>query len=256
MRPSNAGMQGGWPRPGRGVIALLAINIVFYVLELALMRAGVPVAELFLTPAEVFDAGKFWQVGTYWWLHSPARVMHLLFNMLWLWMFGTQVERWWGTKRFAIAYVIFGFGGAALTLIVALLSRTDVFGPLLGGAWTRPHVGASGPVMGVLIAWGMTLGNQTMNFLFLGQMKAKTFMLIIIAIELLTALSFDEVSSSSHFGGMIAAFILCRGLWRPSEWQGVVKKIQLARRRKKIEHQLRILEGGKGDPPKDPRDWN
>src|SRR5262245_29439221 len=139
MRPAMGGARIAFPRPGRAVIVLLAANIACYVLQLALLRLNTRtlIESLYLSPADVFTSGRVWQAFTYMWLHDPRAVSHLLFNMLFLWMFGSQLETWWGAKRFAIAYVIFGLGGAALTLTVGLLSTTDLFAPLLDDFWSK-----------------------------------------------------------------------------------------------------------------------
>ncbi len=247
-----ARVQMVWPKPGKVLIGLMVALVVVYVLELLLLRAGVQVQLLFLSPSGVFDRGYVWQLVTYWWLHDPQSPFHLLFNLLWLWMFGTALEEWWGGRRFLTGFVIFGLGGAALTLLIGLLATTSVMQPLLPTFWTAPHVGSSGAVMGVTVAWGITFANKDMNFLLLGQMKGKTFVMIIIAVELLVALSYSGVSSTSHFGGMIAAFILCRGLWRPSKWKDLFRRNQLQRKKKKIQSELELLQGGKDDP----KNWN
>jgi membrane associated rhomboid family serine protease len=254
-------MQVGWPKPGRAVIVLMALNVVAYVIELVLIRAneGTLVYKLALNPSDVLERGHVWQLFTYMWLHKPDATMHLLFNMLMLWMFGSPLEKWWGPKRFTIAYLVFGLGGAAFTLLVALVSRTDVMSPLIGSFWSSQHLGASGAIMGITIAWGLTFANQTINLLFLGEMKGKTFLWIIIAMELLVALSLEPVSSTAHFGGMIAAWVLVRGMWRPSKWKEMFRRADLERQRKKIVSELSVLDGGKNMPknaPKNPRDWN
>ncbi len=257
-------MRGGmqtqlaWGKPGKTIIALMASVVVAYVLQLILLRAGQAwVRDLYLSPRGVFESYYLWQPVTYMWMHAPDSPFHMIFNMLWLWIFGTQLEQWWGRKRFLIAYLIFGLSGAALILILGLLSLTPVLRPLLGSFWVIPHLGASGATIGITVAWGLTYANQEMNFFLLGRMKGKTFVLIVVAIELLMALSFSAVSSAAHFGGIIGAFVLCRGLWKPSKWKQMVKKQKLQRQRKKIETELRIIEGGGGDePPDDPMKWN
>ncbi len=248
MRPGTQ-MQASFPRPGKALLALIFANVICYVLQLLLLRANqVWVTELYLRPAAVLEGGKVWQPFTYVWLHDPQRPFHLLMNMLWLWMFGTRLEQWWGPKRFLGAYGIFALGGGALTLLVGLLSKTSVFGPLLPEFWTAPHLGASGAVVGMTAAFGLSFANEEMNLLFIGQMKGKTFVLIILAIELLVALSYEPTSSTSHFGGMIAAYILCRGLWRPGRWKEMARHADLMRKKKKIEAELRVIRGGKDDP--------
>ncbi len=260
MRPTGVQTQFSWPRPGKAILALLIINLVVYVVELILVRAGASafVQSLMLTPASVFESYSVWQPATYMLLHSPTAPTHLLFNMLWLYFFATPLESWWGPKRLVTAYIVCGLSGAALTLIVALASRTPAMSGLLAGFWGRPHVGASGAVMGLVIAWGLVHGDKKMNFLLLGEMKAKTFVLIIIAFELLVALSLDSTSSTSHFGGMIGAYILCKGLWRPARWAQLANKAKLDRKKRSLERELRVIEGGKGkdDLPDDPKKWN
>lgn len=258
-----------WPKAGRTIIALIIANLVAYVLQLVLLHAGAAWVEaLYMVPAQVLHKGYVWQLFTYSWLHSPSSPSHLLFNMVFLWMFGSKLESWWGERRLLIAYFIFGLGGGLLTLIV---------GGLMGEPYAlRPHLGASGAVMGLTIAWGLTFAEQEFHFLLIGRMKGKTFVWIAVAFELLTALSFNSVSSTSHFGGMIAAFILVRGLWRPSRWRMIFSRRKLERQRKQVEAQLRVLEGGNKGParprpgggwgvqleeldppdPKDPSRWN
>lgn len=245
-----------WPKPGKVLIGIMAANVVCYVLQLVLLRAGVGfVGDLYISPAGVFDRLYLWQPFTYMWLHSPRDPFHLLMNLIMLWWFGTKLERWWGPKRFLTAYVIFGLGGAALTLLTGLMAQTALLGPLFPGFWQGSHLGASGAVLGIVVAFGVVFANEQLHLLFLGAVKARTLVLIIVAVNLLMALSFSPVSTTSHFGGMIAAYIVCRGLWRPAKWKELGRRFGLARRRRKTERELRILEGGRGRQD-DPRNWN
>lgn len=250
-------------RPGPVIIGLLAANIVAWVLEVVFIRLGFDVIAAFgLSPAKVFENGWAWQPVSYMLLHHPGAPSHLLFNMLFLWLFGTPLESWWGGRRLLVAYAVCGLGGAVLTLTVGLASRIEALGPVLASFWQIPHVGASGAVMGLTVSWGITFARQKMNFLLLGEMTGRTFVLIIILFELLVLLSLEQgTSSSSHFGGMAAAFILTKGLWRPSRWRGLLEARKLEQRRKRIERELRVIEGGKGGPPEpklppDPKKWN
>ncbi len=241
---------GAMQKPGRVVFGLMIANLVAYVLELVFMRLGFDVLHWFaVSPLSVFERAYLWQPFTYMWLHAPDSPTHLLFNLLWLFMFGPKLESWWGGRRFFRAYVVFGLAGALLTLLFGLLSATSLFHSILSGFWIRPHFGASGATMGITIAWGLTFANQELNLFLLGQMKGKTFVALIVAFELLVALSFDSISSTSHFGGMIAAWVLCRGLWRPSRVAALGKQLWLKRRKKQIERDLRIIQGGGEDKP-------
>ena len=250
-------------RPGKMIVALLGLNVVAWVLEVVFIRLGFDVIRTFgLSPASVFEEGLVWQPLTHMLLHHPGAPTHLLFNMLFLWLFGTPLEAWWGGRRLLVAYVVCGLGGAILTLSVGLLSRLDWLAPALASFWAVPHVGASGAIMGLTVSWGMAFANQRMNFLLLGEMTGKTFVLIIILFELLVLISLEQgTSSTSHFGGMAAAVILTKGLWRPSRWAELVGQRRLQARKRRIEKELRVIEGGKGKTPdeglpSDPKKWN
>lgn len=261
----------GVDRPRKTVLVLIAINVAAYVLELLLLRTGAAgfVEALFLVPSDVYRRGFVWQIFTYGFLHAPSAPSHLLFNMLWLWLFGNQMEAWWGRRRFLRAYGLFILAGGLLTVLVGLLAETPLLKPLLPAFPYSPHLGASGATLGITVAWGLTHANQEMHFFLLGRMKGSTFVLLVVGFELLVALSFSNTSSTAHFGGIVAAFILCRGLWRPSRWQDLFRRQRLRRKRASIERELRILEGSKKEPPPgwkvidggpkdgdDPKKWN
>jgi membrane associated rhomboid family serine protease len=148
--------------------------------------------------------GFVWQLVTYSFLHGG--VLHLLFNMLGLWMFGSQFEMDWGRKKFLELY-FFCVVGAALTTIA--VSYTG-----LGGI-TRltMTVGASGGVLGILMAFGMVYGeNQIMLFPIPISMKAKYFVAGIAFITLIEAISASSgrgqaVAYFAHLGGLLFGFL-------------------------------------------------
>lgn len=256
MQPGRTQVQFAAPAAGRALIAIVIVNVAAYVLQLMMLRAGVREVGLFyLRPSDVFNSGYLWQVVTYWWLHDPSNPSHLLFNMLMLWFFGGPLEARWGPRRFVLAYVIFGLGGSAMVLAVGLLSQTGVLTSFLAGSWDQPHLGASGAVLGMIIAWGLTNRDREFYFLFLIRMKGKTLVWIAVAFEMLTALSYAGVSSSSHFGGMIAGFVLVEGLWRPGRWKQLWRRQHLKAQQRSLEKELERLQQKK-PPPTDPSQWN
>lgn len=242
-----------FPKLGRGVAGLMIALVVCYVVEMLALRAGAGWIEpLFLVPAQVIR-GFVWQPFTYIWFHSPGSASHLLFNLLLLYWFGTAMETWWGTRRLLTAYLIYGVSGGVFTVLVALLIEATPLRSSMG-MMSGVHLGASGALMGVTVAWGLVHANQRIRLLLLPEMTGKNFILLLIGVELLTALSFDSVSVTSHFGGLLAAVVLAKGLWRPSRWQQMFRRRKLERQRARIEHELRIIEGGKKDD--DPKMWN
>ncbi len=133
---------------------------------------------LALIPAYVMR-GWIFQLVTYSFVH--AGVMHILFNMLGLWMFGAQLESDWGQKRF-LEFYFFCVIGAALTTIA--ISYTGV-----GGVVPQtPTVGASGGVLGILMAFGMLYGDrEIMLFPIPLTIRAKYFVAGVAFITLVEA---------------------------------------------------------------------
>ena len=162
-------------------------------------------AGLALWPLE---SGYFapWQVVSYGFLHGNFN--HLFFNMFAVWMFGTPLERSWGSKRFLTFYGVCVVGAAIAQLLVQLLE---------GGIY--PTIGASGGVFGLLLAFGvMWPENRIFLIFFPVPIKAKYFVLIYGGIELLLGLSrqMPGIAHFAHLGGMIfGAVLLYKWGWRP-----------------------------------------
>src|ERR1700687_2359047 len=102
--------------------------------------------ELGLVPLLVTHGLRLWQPVTYLFLHGG--IWHLLFNMLFLWMFGADLERTWGTHRFYVYYFLTGIGAGIINVLVKTL--LDIHGT--GLSVTTPTIGASGAIYGVLLA--------------------------------------------------------------------------------------------------------
>ena len=144
-----------------------------------------------------------WQVVSYAFLHGSLG--HLFFNMLGLWMFGAELERLWGPKRYLQFYFASVLSAAAAQLIVTGLT---------GGVY--PTVGASGGLFGLLLAFGMMFPNRTIVPLFPPiPMKAKTFVAIYGGLELLFGVTgtASGVAHFAHLGGMLGGFLMIR-YWR------------------------------------------
>jgi membrane associated rhomboid family serine protease len=178
-----------------GVILVCAIAFLtgFQPLGLALW----PLESGYFTP---------WQLLSYAFLHGSFN--HLFFNMFAVWMFGTPLERSWGSRRFALYYGSCVAGAAALQLAVQLFE---------GGIY--PTVGASGGVFGLLLAYGVMWPNNRIFLLFFPvPIKAKWFVLIYGLIELLLGVSRTApgIAHFAHVGGMLfGALLLYRWGWRP-----------------------------------------
>jgi membrane associated rhomboid family serine protease len=149
-----------------------------------------------LTPALVVERFYFWQFFTYMFLHDRGDLLHLLFNMLSLFMFGCELERHWGGRRFFNYYCLTGVGAGLCVF-------------LLPSNYLTSTLGASGAVYGVLLAYGLTFPDRILYMYLLFPLPAKYFVMIIGGIVFLTALASSNsgVSNAAHLGGMAFGFV-------------------------------------------------
>jgi membrane associated rhomboid family serine protease len=149
-------------------------------------------------------SGNFmpWQVLTYAFLHGDFG--HLFFNMLGLYMFGSELERLWGQKRF-IHFLLAG----ALTAAAVQIGWTYAIGSRI------PTVGASGALYALLLGFGMLFPNRIIMPLIPPiPMKAKYFVAIFGALELVFGVfGGGGIAHFAHLGGMLGGFLMIR-FWR------------------------------------------
>ncbi len=144
-----------------------------------------------------------WQLLSYGFLHGNLN--HIFFNMFGLWMFGRDLERMMGARRFLTYYLTCLIGAGIVQLIVAGMQ---------GGIY--PTIGASGGVFGILLAFAMAFPNRVIMLLFPPiPMKAKYFVLLYGLLELYLGLSgrAPGIANFAHLGGMLFGFILIQ-YWR------------------------------------------
>jgi len=149
-------------------------------------------------------SGRFWpwQLVSYGFLHGG--IVHLFFNMLGLWMFGAELERLWGGKRYLQLLLASVISAAVVQLAFTMLT----------GSYA-PTVGASGALFGLLLSFGMLFPNRIIMPLFPPiPMKARTFVLFFGGLELLFGLQgASGVAHFAHLGGMLGAWLMINW-WR------------------------------------------
>ena len=166
----------------------------------------------------------WWQPLTHMFMHGGFA--HIFFNMYAVYMFGSVLERQWGTKKFLLFYFVSGFGAALVHTGVEWLQMQYWMGAAAEGSTAAlssihalkvtPTVGASGAVFGLLMGYAMLYPDSIMGLVFPPiTMKAKWFVLIYAAIELLTGVTCtaDVIAHFAHLGGLIFAFLLLM-YWR------------------------------------------
>lgn len=137
-----------------------------------------------------------WQLLTYGFLHGG--IGHIFFNMLGLWMFGSQIENLMGSQRFIIYYLTCVIGAGIVQLLVGY-----------GSGEIYPTVGASGGIFGILLAYGLSFPNRTVLLLIPPiPMKAKYFVILFGLLSLFMGISGagPGVAHFAHLGGMLFGF--------------------------------------------------
>jgi len=217
---------------------LIIINVLLWIATLILLERGI---DLRVTLALFFplnDSFEFWQPVTSMFMHSVSSPMHLLFNMLGLWMFGSALETRWGKIKFLSFYMITGVGACLVhtlvnyygvqsninILVEAGFNQNEIISLLNEGMYTpawekfltesqlanlassfiNPALGASGALYGILVAFGMMYPNTELMLLFLPiPIKAKYFIPGLLLLDFIGGIT----GGLSLFGaGQIAHF--------------------------------------------------
>jgi membrane associated rhomboid family serine protease len=194
----------------RGI--MIAIGAAF-IIQLSMTRFGglspQRVFGLLGFAPEAFVTGSLWQVLTYPFLHGDP--FHLLINLMMLYLLGTELEQRWGPRRFIRYYAICAVGGALLHTLIWLmvLPFSGADAAMLG---SRPIVGASGAVYGLLMAFGVLNANAVILAFFVVPMKAKQFVAFLIGFEILFAVFYSDrgVAHLVHLGGMAAGYLMLK----------------------------------------------
>lgn len=189
---------------------IIIINVIMFFLTY-LMNAyhfgDVSIAGFLYQYCALFPLGDYagmpsfypWQLVTYQFLH--ANFQHIFFNLFSLWMFGSELEAEWGSRKFVTFYLLAGVGAGLVQLVVS---------PLIGSI--GPTVGASGAIYGVLIAYALTNPDRRVMFfpIFI-PIKARTMIIGMIAFDLVMGLTDNgNVAHFAHLGGAAAGYLLLK----------------------------------------------
>lgn len=240
---------------------LIIINVIFFIGTLSI-GDGELFYKWFALHFPKNPDFKPWQIVTHMFMHGGGNpnsfsLTHILFNMFALWMFGTAVEQRLGARKFLFIYLSAGLGAVLFqlgfyylnyfpdytSLISSGLSESEITNMLttnkvssviseaqlgtLQNMFSIYHatmVGASGCIMGILVAFGMMNPNAELMLIFLPiPIKAKYFIPGIILLDVISAVTGQSFFSPSntaymaHIGGAVTGFIVM-WYWRKTQF--------------------------------------
>ena len=182
-----------------------------------------------------------WQFLTYSFIHSGG-IFHILFNMFILWMFGSELEKLWGARFFLLYYLSCGIGAAVIYFLCLLIYVFSFGGD--PSILSKPVVGASGAIFGLLYAYGFIYSERIIYFMMFFPIKARHFVILIAAIELVSLLNSgfgSPIANLAHLGGIVSGIIFLK-FWK------IIQKMTIRRWKKlKGSVHLKILKNNDTD---------
>ena len=195
------------PPVTRNLIVINTIVLIFTALT------GEKMYELFSLFAFESPLFKPYQLVTHMFMHGG--IWHLFFNLYSLMIFGTPLERTWGSKKFLLFYFVTGLGAALCHNLVVHLQINNFIAAgktaAAQEAMSIPTVGASGAIYGVLLGFGMLWPNTQLRLIFPPvTLTAKWFVVIFGVIELFTGITGmgGNIAHFAHLGGMLFGLVL------------------------------------------------
>lgn len=231
---------------------MITIGVIWFVLQILcdkIFRLNLS-TWFILHPDQVIEKFWAWQLLTYMFFHALSP-FHILFNLLMLWFFGSELEKHWGGRFFTLYFFVCGVGAAVIYCLGVGIyaSVTGVQAPLV-----IPVLGASGALFGLLVAYGIVFAERMIYFMGLFPMKAKYFVLVAAGLDfaslLTTGFAGSEVAYLAHLGGALVGFLF---LWLHTRFKLSNTKSKL---KKKTNGLRLVVDNEKLKNENGPKYWN
>ena len=160
---------------------------------------------------------RFYTILTYQFVHDG--LMHVLFNMLWLYWLGNIFLDFLKPRQFHFVYLSGGFAGAVIYALAY-----NVFPVFAGSISSATIVGASASVMAIIVATATLLPDYSMRLLLLGDVKLKYLAAAYIALDLIGIGTVGAGGSFSHLGGAVMGFTYIKMLQNGKDWSNLFKR--------------------------------
>lgn len=234
---------------------LLIFNIVVFLFQqfAGLVMPGFIESIFGLSFVGVAGKHWYWQFFTYMFLHMGW--MHIIFNMFALWMFGSELERHYGSRFFMTYYLLSGLGAG---FCIALINWIVVMGN--SGYAFDITMGASGAIFALLLAYGMTWPEREVYLYFLFPVKMKYLVIGFGVIEFFGTLYTlggrgGQISHIGHLGGLLTGLVLfstgfartvsgslSASKKRSNPIESFMKKKRIEKKRQEIEKRIKAKE--------------
>lgn len=171
-------------------------------------RNGASVLQYLELPAWTTQFAKQpWSLLTYMFMH--AGLLHLLFNMLWLYWFGQLFLSLFSAKHFRGLYLLGGICGGLLYIVAY-----NIFPYFSGSLYYAYLLGASASVLAIVVATAARAPEYSVNFMFVGAVRLKYVALFMVVTDLLFMTSGNAGGHIAHLGGALAGWWFASGLSR------------------------------------------
>ena len=254
-------LKSAFKKGGNGLIQIILINVVVFfavnIPDVILQGAGssFSIGHYLALPADlVTSLFRFWTYVTYMFLHGG--VMHILFNMLWLYILGKVLQQYIGSRKLIAVFFFGGLaGGIAYVIAVGLMDILAPDNPLL--MLDGNLRGASAGVQAVILAAATIAPNHSINLMFIGPVRIKYIALFGILMTLLNDYLPNTGGMIAHLGGAAMGYYfikaeqsgkdLSSGFWKLMDR---IRGISTGKKQPK----MKATRGGK--PPRDDHDYN
>jgi len=203
--------QSWYYRQPKALRTIITINVVVYVAAqfLHLWPTGFRFVMEHLALHPVFPGILLepWQLVTYNFMHTSGGLgglLHIGFNMLWLYWIGKEFERMHGAQQFWTVYLVTGVGGGLMCLLLQPLF------PTITGSGVVPVVGASASVLGVLMTVAILYPYKQIGLLFFGVVRLLYVVIGFLIIDALLMLSTSGTAVAAHWGGALTGFLYAK----------------------------------------------
>jgi membrane associated rhomboid family serine protease len=248
-RRDGPGFLDAFTRTGQACKWLLLINIGVFILQVLTRspRGGGngPITDWFILDTSRVFSGELWRLLTYSFLHEPTAILHIVFNMLFLWWFGSEVEGLYGQREFVTFYLLSALvGGVAFTAYAGVRSY-EGFGSV--SADTRLCLGASGAVTAVMVLYACHFPTRLIYVMFFLPVPMWAFVGFMVLVDAFYFMGGVETGTAVtvHLAGAAVGFCYYKFQWRLSPWWTWL----LARQGLRSRPRLRVYHGEEGPAP-------